>query len=240
MTDIVVLNSQAHRALKVQAGASALFGDSRHFVAAIVNEFPVLVVHYPILFSKDAETGTFYCGVMLGFDEGENLFLEEGWLDAYRPLNLQRGPFYTAGDEVAIDLDNPRVNMETGEPLFTENGRSTPYLESIVAALHELRPGLERTKVFVETLLKLKLIEPVQINVGFDDGTTRDLVGLYTVNRDTLRDLPDATVLDLFRRGYLYLIHLMIASLKQVPVLAQRKNRQLLRGSEALSGNAPV
>ena len=85
--------------------------------------------------------------------------------------------------------------------------------------------------------MKLKLIEPIDINVGFDDGTTRDLQGLYTVNQDALRALPDAAVVDLFRRGYLHLIYLMIASLKQVPVLAQRKNRQILQATESLAGN---
>jgi hypothetical protein len=93
------------------------------------------------------------------------------------------------------------------------------------------------TKLFIETMMKLKLVEPIDIDVGFDDGTKRDVQGLYTVNQDALRALPDATVIDLFRRGYLYLVYLMIASLNQVPVLAQKKNRRLLKGSEALSGN---
>ena len=44
----------------------------------VVSEFPLLAVHYPILLSKDADTGAFYCGAMLGFDAGENLFLAEG------------------------------------------------------------------------------------------------------------------------------------------------------------------
>ena len=35
--------------------------------------------------------------------------------------------------------------------------------------------------------------------------------------------LADATVIDLFRSGYLQLIYLMIASLKQVPVLAREE-----------------
>ena len=43
------------------------------------------------------------------------------------------------------------------------------------------------------------------------------------------------SVLDLFRRGYLQLIYLMIASLKQVPVLARKKNDRLLQASEALA-----
>ena len=46
-----------------------------------------------------------------------------------------------------------------------------------------------------------------------------------------LRRLDDAVVLELFRNGYLQLIHLMLASLKQVPVLAQKKNTLLLRAA---------
>jgi hypothetical protein len=238
VTNIVILNSQTHRTLRVRTGASALHGDNQRFVPVIINEFPLLVVHYPILLSKDAETGAFYCGAMLGFDAGENLFLDEDkGHDAYRPLNLQRGPFYTAGSDLAIDLDSPRIDAAGGQPLFNEIGAPMPYLESIMALMRELRPGLERTKVFIETLMKLKLVEPITINVGFDDGTKRDLTGLYTIDREVLRCLPDATVLDLFHRGYLHLIYLLIASLKQVPVLAQKKNRRFLQGTDALAGS---
>lgn len=235
MPNIVVLNNQAHRDLRVQAAASARFGDNRHFVSVIVNEFPMLAVHCPILFAKDADTGAFYCGAMLGFDEQENLFLEEGGgYDAYRPLNLQRDPFYVSGSELGIDLDSPRVGEPGGEALFTEAGEPTTYLESVMAAFREIKPGLERTKVFIATLMELKLIGSIDVNIGFDDGTTRDLVGLYTINQDALRSLPDDKVVELFRRGYLQLIYLMIASLKQIPVMAQKKNRKILDASASL------
>ena len=92
----------------------------------------------------------------------------------------------------------------------------------------QLKPGIEMTKRFIETLLKLNLLEPVDIVLGFDDGSKRNLVGLYTVNQDLLRQLPDASVIELFRRGYLHLIYLMIASLKQIPVLAKKKNDRFL------------
>ena len=84
--------------MRVETAASARYGDAQRFVPVVVGEFPHLVPHYPIFFSKDAQTGGFYCGAMLGIDEGENLFLTEGRsFDAYRPLNLQRGPFYHGG-----------------------------------------------------------------------------------------------------------------------------------------------
>lgn len=238
MTNIVSLNTQAHRQLRVQAGAAARQGDRQRFVAVIVNEFPLLAAHYPILLSKDADTGAFYCGAMLGIDEGENLFLHDPrHRDIYRPLNLQRGPFFTAGEELAIDLDSPRVAAGgEGEALFADSGEPSPYLQSIMALMRELRPGLERTRIFVSTLMTLKLVEPVTIDLGFDDGTKRVLTDLYTIDQSALRELPDVAVLDLFRRGYLQLIYLMVASLKQVPVLAQIKNRRLLEGTEGLGG----
>lgn len=237
MTQIVPLDSQAHRALKVDGRASAAYGDGRHFVQVTVNEFSLLVPHYPILFSKNPDTGGLYCGVMLGFKEGENLFLDE-WREreTHRPLALQRGPFYAQGPTLAIDLDHPRVGAEGGEPLFTERGQPSRYLQGIMRAFRDLKPGIEATRLFVERLLELNLIEPVDIEVEFEDGSLYRCAGLYTVNQDTLSVLPDAVVVELFRRGYLWLIHLMIASLKQVPVLARKKNGRLLESTRALAG----
>jgi hypothetical protein len=237
MTQIVPLNKETHRALAVDGRASAAYGDNRRFVQVIVKEFPQLVVHYPILFSKNPQTGQFYCGVMLGIDEGENLFLEE-WQERefYRPLTLQRGPFYSHGPDLAIDLDDPRVGAEGGKPLFTEQGQPTRYLQSIIWAFQDLNPGVEMTKLFIARLLELKLIEPVDVEVEFDDGSMRRCVGLYTIDQEVLSRLPDEVVVELFRRGYLRLIDYMIASLKQVPVMARKKNSQLLKATEGLAG----
>jgi hypothetical protein len=237
MTRIVPLNKESHRSLKVDARASAAYGDNQYFTHVIVNEFPQLVVHYPILFSKDRNTGEFYCGVMLGFDQGENLFLEE-WRDLqfYRPLGLQRVPFYAQGREVAIDLDHPRVGAADGVALFTEQGQPSRYLQRIIWAFQDLQPGIEVTRHFIARLLELKLIEPVDLEAEFDDGRIVNCDGLYTINQDTLRTLPDAVVVELFRRGYMRLIHYMIGSLKQFHVLARKKNGRILQATESLAG----
>jgi hypothetical protein len=235
MTNVVLLNNDAHRTLRVQPGAAARYGDNQRFVSVVAGEFAHLAVHYPILLTKDQDTGGFFVGAMLGFDEGENLFLDARGMETYRPLNLQRGPFFTAGNEIAIDMDNPRID-EAGRPLFNDVGEPTPYLQSIMALFRDLWPGLEVTKLFVQTLVSLKLIEPIDIDLAFDDGSKRKLTGLYTISQPALRALPEDSVLDLFRRDYLQLIYLMITSLKQVPVLARRKNNALLKASAALQG----
>ena len=236
MTYIVPLNKETHKTLKVDPRASAAYGDNQRFVHVVVSEFPHLLVHYPIFFSKDANTGEFHCGVMLGFDEGENLFLEQ-WrdLEYYRPLGLQRVPFYANGSDVAIDLEHPRVGVEDGKALFTEHGDPTRYLQSILFAFQDLHTGIGVTQYFIARLLELKLIEPVELEAEFDDGVRRHCEGLYSVNQDTFSALPDPVVVELFRRGYLRLIDYMIASLKQFPVLARKKNNRILQGTESLA-----
>ncbi len=240
MTHIEILNNEAHRLLKVDGRASAAYGDCQRFVRVMVGEFAQLLVHYPILFSKDAMTGQLYCGVMLGYDEGENLFLEE-WRErrCYRPLFLQRMPFCAHGRQLAIDLDHPRVGVEAGEALFADDGRPTAYLESVRQAFRYLRAGMRATEAFVARLLALKLIEPIDLEVEFDDGSRRDGVGLYTIDQGALSGLEDRAVVELHRRGYLRLIDFMTASLKQLPVLTSRKNARLLRGTETLAGMQP-
>jgi hypothetical protein len=237
MSNIVRLDSQAHRKLRVHARPGAHYGDNQRFVPVVVNEFHALAMHYPILLSKDADTGQFYCGAMLGFDSGENLFLDEQrTLSKYRPLNLQRGPFLTTGPDLAIDLDHPRVAPSGDQELFADAGEPSRYLQSIIGLMRDLRPGLERTRIFIETMLQLKLIEPMTISTRFDDGSKHEFTGLYTINRDHLREIADAAALDLFRRGYLQLVYLMLASLDHVSELVQRKNRSFLAGAASPGG----
>jgi hypothetical protein len=237
VTQIVVLNKETHRKLRVNSSAALALGDNQRFVPVTISEFPSVALCYPILFSKDADTGQFYCGAMLGFDPGENLFIDaQGDKSSYRPLNLQRMPFYTAGDELAIDLDSPRVGAAGEQVLFGDAGEPSPYLQSIMALMRELKPGLERSKIFIETLMGLKLLEPVTIKSQFDDGSKREAVGLYTVSREALAGLGDAAVVDLFRRGYLQLIYLQRTSLSHIATLARKKNHSFLPQQSHLSG----
>jgi hypothetical protein len=234
MANIVRLDTRAHRDLRIKAGPSASLGDAQRFAPAIPGEFTQLATQCPLFFSKDAETGAFYCGAMLGFDEGENLFLEDDSWQGHRPLSLQRMPFYTAGQRLVVDLDHPRVGQADGTAVFDAEGRPTAYLESIVASLRQLSAGEEQSRVFIETLLRHELIEPVDLDIAFDDGAHHHIQGLYTIDRERLDALEDPVVLELFRRGYLMLIYAMLVSQKQLPALIARRSERKLRASAGL------
>lgn len=227
MGDIVILDHARHGDVRVRRGAS----DPHRFVRVALQEFPLLADRSPLFFAKDASTGAFFCGAMRGIDEGEDLLAaDEGASpDLYRPLELQRAPFSAAGSGLAADLKSPMLAWDggDGEALFVADGSPTEYAVSVRNAIEALRGGLEAARLFVERLLADRLIEPIDISLSFDDGTTRSLEGLYTIDHDRLRALPPEAVVELFGRGYIQLAYLMIWSLRQVPRLAQRKNRQL-------------
>ena len=224
--NLVPLNAEEHANVRLRTYRSAI----PHFSEIIGGEFGNASTACPIFFAKNRETGAFYAGALFGFKPDEDLL--GGPEDApppYIPLDQQRAGFYVSGEEIAIDLDHPRFasSGSEGEALFDDDGQPGPSLRQIQRMLGQLVRGKQETEAFIGRLLQLRLIEPVDITLRFDDGEDLVLDGLYTISLDALQDLDDREVLKLFRDGHLQWIYLASASLKQVGVLAQRRNRML-------------
>jgi hypothetical protein len=128
-------------------------------------EFRRAQAYYPIFFQKDSNTGKFFPIILLGFEQGENLFLgPEGWEPPHIPMSVLRGPFligYQSNPEhpdgrqavITIDMDSPLLSTsEGGQPLFLEHGGSAPYLENLTQLLEDIQLGLEMNTAFVQAL----------------------------------------------------------------------------------------
>lgn len=219
-----ILDSQAHRHLRVRPQHT----QSSNFVQVVPAEFAAAAAITPILFAKNPQTGRFYAGAMFGFKAGENLLADsQSKVAPFRPLDQQREAFFISGENIAIDRSSPRISEISGEPLFDEDGAPTPPTRQMQRILGQLKAGLDDWDRFIDVLMKHNLVEPVDISLRFDDGEHLDLVGLYTVSLDHLHALDDATVLQLFRSGDLHLAYSVAGSLRQVPILADRRNRML-------------
>lgn len=226
MAELQLLNHQDHAALRLRQWDDP----TRHFVQIVADEFASAAAHYPIVLTKNPDTGRFYAGAMLGFKPGESLFVDgAGKLGTYRPLDLERQGFFVSGDAIAIDPDHARFSAATGAHLFEEDGRPGEPLRRVQRALTQLNKGLPETDLFLDRMLALRLIEPMEVSLAFDDGEQLTLEGLYTISADRLYELADADALDLFRQGFLQLAFVLIGSVKQVPALARRRNDRLLQ-----------
>jgi SapC len=223
MTNLELLDAQNHRHLRMRSNGATV----PHFVQIIAGEFATAAASCPVLFSKDASTGSFYAGAMFGFKPGESFLQDVINRGGFSPLHLQRDGFFISGEHIAIDRDNPRFSETDGEPLFDEALRPSVRLRQIQRVLGQLQAEIETTNGFIQTLVDLRLIEPIDVSVSFDGGEVMTLRGLYTVSLDAMREIDDAAAIRLFRSGHLQLAYIMSASLKQIALLAHLRNRRI-------------
>jgi hypothetical protein len=198
-----------------------------HFIEIVPAEFVAASIACPILFSKDPATGAFYAGAVLGLKPGEGALKSIEERGGFEPLNLQRDGFFISGERIAIDRSNPKFSELEGEPLFDEAQQPSTSLRQVQRVLGQLHDGVKQTAALVRDLMNLKLLEPIDVSLSFDDGERLKLEGLYTVSRDSLRELEDVHVLRLFRSGHLQLAYTIAGSLNQLAVLAHLRNRKL-------------
>lgn len=239
MSEHQTLDSVTHREVRVHPGAGAELGDGVMTCLAVPIEFRRLQNSFPILFRRDLERDTFSALAMMGFEQGENLFFEEGRWDAdYRPLALSIQPFLVgrpaSGNgpgQVHIDMGHARIARHgEGMRLFDEHGAQTPYLEDIAERLGELDEGYRGSSDFFSALQRYELLEPFSLDVELVDGSSHRMVGYHLIDEDKLRDLDAAVLADLHQAGHIMPIFMALASLSNITALIARKNRRIGRG----------
>ena len=245
MANLVALNSRTHRELRVSRHTSPQTAQA-DAMSVVPREFQRLVAHYPIFFTKSAESGRFEPAVLLGFQKKENLFFVEGrWDVAYVPLQMQRQPFSLlprgseasggaqGGADIAIDMSSPQVlQTGVGERLFQDDGQPSRYLQNITSILSALVSGAREGHEFTGRLAELDLFEPVKINIEFVDHSEARLQGLYWIAPAVLKALPAAQLAELRDREFLEWMYFQMASVAHMSGLVARKNK-------LLSGAAP-
>jgi hypothetical protein len=232
MSNHQILTPADHSSLRIRSEAGRELGDGVMAALAVPNEFRRLACEYPILFRHDPASDSFSALALLGFEEGENLYLEGGeWRASVRPLSIAIRPFLVgrpredgAPGQVHIDMDHPRIS-QTGEGtlVFDEDGKPTPYLEEVAAMLGALDEGYRASNAFFAALDRYELIEPFAMDVAMPGGAQHRLVGYHLVNEDRLAALEPGALAELHRGGHLGPAYAALTSLGNLAKLARRK-----------------
>jgi hypothetical protein len=234
MSQYEILNRERHRQLRIKPGYGAALGDAVMYVMTYPMEFRDVQSCYPILFTKDPNTGGFFAAAVLGFEADQNLFLQDDRWDAtYVPALVQRQPFLIAtggeGDDkspvVSLDLDHPRVGQDEGEALFDSEGAPTEFLKQKIALLDKLHRGLQHSRGFIDTLLRHELLEQITLDVTFNDGSKKSLQGFYSIAEERLYQLKGDVLESLNQAGYLQPVFMAVASLSRIRDIIERRNR---------------
>ena len=234
MSQYEVLNKDKHRQLRIKTGYGAALGDAVMYVMTYPMEFRDIQSCYPILFTKDPNTGGFFAAAVMGFEADQNLFLQENrWDASYVPATVQRQPFLiakggegdTATPVVSLDLDHPRVSEDDGEALFDIEGDATEFLNQKIALLDKLHRGLQHSSGFIDALLQHELLEQITLDLTFNNGDKKSLQGFYSIAEERLYQLKGDVLESLNQAGYLQPVFMAVASLSRMRDIIERRNR---------------
>lgn len=222
--DLVILNAERHRNTRMHPVAKG----HPHCVQVVLNELTQAATCCPLFFVKDPETGQFNLVALFGFRAGEILIegADQGHAP-FVPMEIIRQGFYAVEDTIALDQAHPRFAPGGSIPLFDAMGEPTDETRLIQRSIGALIQGRAATRVFINTMAALRLIEPITFTLNFDDGEKFNLMDLYTISLDALNDLDDSEIVRLFRDGSLAAALCIQGSIRQVGVLAQRRNNAL-------------
>jgi len=233
MTTTARLDNVQHAALRLRRGHGARFGEAINQVAVFASEFAQIQRDYPILFTRTPD-GALQGVAILGFERDENLFLNgERWDAAYVPALLRHRPF-TIGSEdgeavVCVDLADPRVapEGEDGDPVFKPHGGNAPMFERALDALRTLQAGTAMAPAMTAVFDELGLVEPVTLQVSFDEHTGVDFDGYLAVMPEKIAGLGGVALERLNKAGLLDVAVFAAASIGTMPRLIARKQRKL-------------
>lgn len=233
MSKATVINNVDHKNLKVNTRVNANLNVNRSLVYS--TEIGELHKEFPLVFFKNPE-GKLQLHAILGLAKDENLFIgESGWITRFVPALLARGPFSLGYKKVekeseqqdpviCIDMEDPRVNNETGEDVFLQFGGEAPYLNYVKKALQTIDRGIHFDKTLYTLIESMDLLEPVAINIKLSNVEEVNFNDYYTVDHNKLSKLDGENLAKLNQFGVLSLLYFVLSSMGNFQTLIELKN----------------
>ncbi len=229
---MVPLNSELHGSLKLSPAGDIGFAKSAHFAQVVVPEFGVAAPVFPIVFVENGGTKEFEPVVMLGFEPGQNLAInDEGqWGAPFVPATIRQYPFgYSLMEEqpdkwiLVFDEESDILTEGEGEPLFKEDGEPADVLNTVMQFIGELQGSAVATQEFCRYMKEKDLLGTLDLRIPRGD-TVLGVNDVYAVDEKRFNELPDETFIELKNRGYLPLVYAHLLSLSQIDRLVALDN----------------
>ncbi|MEC9342065.1 MAG: SapC family protein [Pseudomonadota bacterium] len=239
----VPLDARRHANWRLKQADGFEFAAKANALPVTLPELPKVCVEYPVVFLDEGQ-GPFPVAVV-GLRPQRNLFVTPGgrWDARYVPAYARMYPFILAGASagsetytVCLDAGYTGFNEQDGEPLFTESGAQSQFLQRAVAFLREFQLQRTRTVDAARVLSDAGLLAPMHAKIQLRSGEALSLAGFQTLDEQKFSALTDAGKGELISSGALEMIHLHRASLHLFDRLVGRLARREAAGRK----NSPV
>jgi hypothetical protein len=196
-----------------------------------IGEFPLIVRHYPIVFTK---TSPVLAVAILGIGKGQNLFVDaEGhWKEeTYIPAYVRRYPFILQDNPLekklalCIDEGADAFEMNGNQPFFQKDDISEVTRRALNFC-DEFRALMEVTKTFCEFLEKDDLLVEKSAEIKLAKGETRRLQDFRIIDEEKFDKLPDKRILQYRKRKFLHPVYLQMVSINNWMTLSELASRR--------------
>ena len=235
--NLTALDRVVHKNLRLKTDISVadrVRNQNSLFLAAV--EFVEACKEFPIVFvrvgepPKDGGKQAVAPLAVLGLKPGQNLFIKgDEFVAGYVPAYLRRYPFAMArldqsSDQIAVcyDADWAGFSETEGQPLFTEAGEPSEFLQQAKGFLENFENEIERTRLLCEQLMDLGLLNDMRFDATLPSGETLAVDGFMAVDEKKLAELPDAKIVEFYRNGIMSLIEMHRVSMTNMNRLASK------------------
>ena len=222
---------KTHRVL-IPAGTTPAFCRRANMLAVSLAEFTSAARDYPLVFVSLDRGKSYAPAILLGLEEGENLFVDAAgdWDPAaYFPAFARRYPFCISKLYVDGEPRSERVVCVAAEyvdaagiELFDARGEATAAWKKAERLLAEYEADLDRTALFCAALARLQVLEPFTLELFGGKRPQLRLGGMFRVSEAKLKDLKPASHKALVAKGFMGLVYAHLHSLDNFRRLADR------------------
>lgn len=223
MTSLVELNPTDHKNLKVVANVAGKLASQMQIVNITAQEIPQACSEFPVFFTRNSQTGDWGASVLISLLQNTSPMLEgEQWQGLYTPNFLRTYPLYPMRREdsntysLGIDPASPHLSDTEGEPLYTEDGKDSAFLDGVRRMIDsDIKSGYQ-TYLMTKELAEQGLFKAVDLVLQFKDGTRQNLHGLFTINEENFQKLSAEKLQEYHQKGYLVVMHAVLTSMYQL------------------------
>lgn len=234
--DLMPLNSRDHAKWRSKPIESATWLIAQHAIPLTVEEFIQAQRDYPIVFSAGENPVPL---ALMGLNEGVNTFVDDsGKINepVYLPAYVRRYPFLLAklkqdSDELSLCFDPTAESLgefDEGTELFDEDGQPSEGTKGVLEFCERFEQAGERTKGFIEELVKHDLLMDGEIAITQNDNPEKPFVyrGFRMIDEKKVRELRGDLLRTWNQNGMLILIYAHLFSLDLMRVIFSRQAAQ--------------
>ena len=233
---VQTLDYTRHGKLRVKQDPGFAHARQSNLVAIVMSELGDCASNFPLAFLRNPDDQRYSQVTLLGLAKGDNVYYgEQFWSSTHVPLSIQRYPFLIGFDDKAEDgaplapclsTDSTLISEKDGLALYNGEGKESEFLQSRLRLLNTLWNGEQLTRQYIQRLVELDLLVPMEIDLQQQKGEARKVGGLFTIDESRLAALDAEQLKELQQRNFLSPCYLILTSLYQLKHMIRQRNRK--------------